>query len=68
MWAGPGDAAWTGNWPGIGPICTPENQGCGYTVLRELRKTVPAGALVYANYGKGVTFWETNEQAAVFRQ
>ena len=66
MWAGPGDAAWTGNWPGIGPICTPENQGCGYTVQRELRKTVPAGALVYTNYGKGVTFWETNEQAAVF--
>jgi hypothetical protein len=22
--------------------------------------------MVYANYGKGVTFWETNEQAAVF--
>lgn len=66
MWAGPGDAAWTGNWPGIGPICTPENQSCGYTVQRELRKNVPAGALVYTNYGKGVTFWETNEQAAVF--
>jgi hypothetical protein len=66
MWAGPGDAAWTGNWPGIGPICSPENQGCGYTVVRQLRRTVPAGALTYANYGKGVTFWETNEQAAVF--
>lgn len=66
MWAGPGDAAWTGNWPGYGPICTPENQRCGYTVLRDLRKSVPAGTMVYANYGKGVTFWETNEQAAVF--
>jgi hypothetical protein len=66
MWAGPGDAVWTGKWPGTGPICSPENQSCGYTVQRELRKTVPAGALVYTNYGKGVTFWETNEQAAVF--
>ena len=66
MWAGAGDAPWTGNWPGIGPICTPENQSCGYSVQRQLRKAVPAGALVYTNYGKGVTFWETNEQAAVF--
>ncbi|MBT2538213.1 hypothetical protein [Arthrobacter sp. ISL-69] len=66
MWAGPGDAAWTGIWPGYGPICTPENQRCGYTVQRDLRKSLPAGTMVYANYGKGVTFWETNEQAAVF--
>ncbi|MDV8147961.1 hypothetical protein [Arthrobacter sp. B10-11] len=66
MWAGPGNAAWTGNWPGMGPICAPETERCGYTVQREARKSVPAGALVYGNYGKGVTFWETNEQAAVF--
>lgn len=66
MWGGPGDAAWTRNWPGTGPICMPESEPCGYTVQRELRKNLPAGELVYANYGKGVTFWETNEQAAVF--
>jgi hypothetical protein len=66
MWGGPGSAAWTLNWPGMGPICAPENQTCGYSVQREIRKTTTAESLVYANYGKGVTFWETNEQAAVF--
>lgn len=66
MWAGPGNDAWTRNWPGAGPVCAPEAGRCGYTVQREMRKTVPAGQLVYANYGKGVTFWETNEQAAAF--
>jgi hypothetical protein len=66
MWAGPGDAPWTRNWPGAGPICTPETERCGYTIQREMRKGIPTGQLVYANYGKGVTFWETNEQASVF--
>jgi hypothetical protein len=66
MWAGPGDAPWTRNWPGAGPICTPETERCGYTIQREMRKGIPTGQLVYANYGKGVTFWETNEQASIF--
>ena len=58
MWARGGNADWTGSWPGTGEICSPANLGCGFTVQRELLKALPAQALVYSNYGKGVTFWE----------
>jgi hypothetical protein len=65
MWAGPGDAPWTGKLPPE-PTCIPEDAKCGYTVMMELRDKVPAGVLTYANYGKGVTFWQTREQAERF--
>ena len=66
MWARGGNADWTGSWPGTGEICSPANLGCGFTVQRELLKALPAQALVYSNYGKGVTFWEGDENAATF--
>lgn len=71
MWAGAGDASWTGK-EGVGAEaegkypCIPEDAPCGYTVMRELRDKVPPGVLTYANYGKGVTFWQTREQAERF--
>lgn len=66
MWAGPGDAAWTGNWPGQGPVCEPAEGRCGYTLQQQLAAGVEPSKMTYANYGKGVTFWETDKQAARF--
>lgn len=66
MWAGAGDAAWTGKFAGEGPICTPEQAKCGYTVQNQLRSLAPPGVMTYANYGKGVTFWFSDEQAQSF--
>lgn len=66
MWAGPGSAEWTGAWPGQDSICTPAHGKCGYTVQGQLAGLLPEGTLSYANYGKGVTFWESDEQAARF--
>ena len=40
--------------------------GAGYTVMEEALKQVPAGKMSYANYGKGVTFWESDAEAAQF--
>jgi hypothetical protein len=71
MWAGPGDAPWTGEegtgaeLRGIYP-CIPDDAHCGYTVMMELRNKVAPDILTYANYGKGVTFWQTREDAERF--
>jgi hypothetical protein len=40
--------------------------GPGYTVMEEALKRVPPGMMSYANFGKGVTFWETDAEAAQF--
>lgn len=66
MWAGAGDSPWTGNYPGQGDICSPSTAKCGYTVMRELLKDLEPRRLVYANYGKGVSFWQTDTEAARF--
>lgn len=66
MWGGPGSAAWTGKYPGDGSICSPSSSQCGYTVMQTLAAKAPAGELKYANYGKGVTMWESADQAAQF--
>ncbi|MET4538953.1 hypothetical protein ABIE37_000708 [Arthrobacter bambusae] len=66
MWAGPGNATWTGNYPGEGPPCSPEGTPCGYTIQKDRRAVAPQGALLYSNYGKGVTFWESDEEAREF--
>ena len=66
MWAGAGDAPWTGRMPGDGPICTPEDAACGYTVMSTLSDEIAPDILAYTNYGKGVTFWETREAAQRF--
>ncbi|PYI68358.1 hypothetical protein CVV68_05965 [Arthrobacter livingstonensis] len=66
MWGGPGTAAWTGNWPGQGDICSPAQAQCGYTIMAQHKAEAPAGNMLLANYGKGVTFWESDSQAAKF--
>ncbi len=67
MWAGPGSGRWTGKSPGKGKVCATE-EPCGYDVLRQLTKLFPEkdGRLRYANYGKGVMFWESDDEAAEF--
>lgn len=67
MWGGPGDSAWTGNYPGQGPICRPTQSRCGYTVQRRVLASFPNDRrLRFANYGKGVIFWQSDAQAARF--
>jgi hypothetical protein len=66
MWAGPGDAAWTGKYPGQGEICRPAGSACGYTILNTWRPNVPQGDMIASNFGKGVTFWESDLDAARF--
>ena len=38
----------------------------GYPIMEEAMKRVPSGVMSYANFGKGVTFWETDAEAAKF--
>ncbi|MET8091046.1 DUF4082 domain-containing protein [Micromonospora sp. NPDC005220] len=67
MWGGPGSSAWTGNHPGQGAVCQPANGRCGYTVQETMLRRFPAdGRMRYANYGKGVMFWETDAEAGRF--
>lgn len=68
MWGGPGDAAWTGNYPGQGPVCSPENAACGYTIMQTALNNLPAfdGRLMFSNFGKGVMFWQSDAQARRF--
>ncbi|MGN7201878.1 hypothetical protein [Arthrobacter sp. SAFR-044] len=66
MWAGGGDSTWTGRSQGEGVICDPADSECGYTVQSALVKQFPPQALLYSNYGKGVTFQLKNPQAAQF--
>ncbi|WP_235835439.1 MULTISPECIES: hypothetical protein [Arthrobacter] len=66
MWAGPGSTAWTGNYPGAGTVCSPADSKCGFTVQQTLVPHAPAGMMVYSNYGKGVTFWESSAEAGQF--
>lgn len=67
MWAGPGNARWTGYYPGTGVICAPASAYCGYTVQRTLSSRLPHDRrLRYSNYGKGVIFWDSYPEAAPF--
>jgi hypothetical protein len=66
MWAGAGSDAWTGNYPGDSDICSPSDGACGYTALQKLLSAAPSGAMTYANYGKGITFWQSAAQAKPF--
>ncbi len=65
MWAGPGSAPWTGNDPGK-DICVPVDALCGFTVMETLLQRAPPGVPTYVNYGKGVAFWNSDEDAARF--
>ena len=74
MWGGAGDAPWTGMTPGPGVplvvenkwLCIPEDAQCGYTAMRAFQKQVPPGVMAYANYGKGVAFWQPRQHAERF--
>lgn len=67
MWGGAGSAAWTGNWPGTGPICNPPGSLCGYTIQETLLAGFPNdGRPRFGNYGKGVIFWQSDADAARF--
>jgi hypothetical protein len=61
MEGGPGNGTWTGNG------CSPSNTQCGYTIMQTTRARYPNdNRMRYANYGKGITFWESNAEAARF--
>ncbi|MDG4764265.1 DUF4082 domain-containing protein [Solwaraspora sp. WMMD406] len=68
MWGGPGNGTWTGKYPGQGQICTTTREGCGLDVMKKESATVPSGdkGLRYANYGKGVMFWQSDSDASKF--
>jgi hypothetical protein len=67
MWGGPGGGTWTGAFPGNGDICSPASAKCGYTVMQTQAGKLPGDhRLRYTNYGKGVTFWESNAEASRF--
>jgi hypothetical protein len=67
MWGGAGAGKWTGKWPGQGDSCTPKGSGCGQDIQGTLHGKLPKdGRMAYANYGKGVMFWQSDEDAAKF--
>lgn len=64
MWGGAGAGKWTGKYPGQGDICVTKVP-CGPDVMSQLSAGLPDdGRLRYANFGKGVMFWQTDQQAA----
>lgn len=65
LWAHDGDAEWTGNFPGEGTICIPEDASCGYTVLKMLNDRLPQdGKPRYQNIGFHAMLYATTEGAA----
>jgi hypothetical protein len=62
---GPGNAAWSGVQQS--KSCVPVSAACGYTVMQTLASAFPQdGRPFYANYGKGILFWQTDPQATQF--
>ena len=43
-----------------------DGPGAGYEVMEEAIRNSPPGVMTYANFGKGVSFWETDAEAAQF--
>lgn len=66
MWAGAGSGAWTGAMFWQGESCVDPGSGCGYTVLDEFMKTAPVSPVRYGQFGKGVTFWQSDAEASRF--
>ena len=68
MWAGAGDATWTGKYPGQGEPCTSGKMDCGFDVMRKLKEDLPSGdgRMMYANFGKGVMFWHSDANSRKF--
>ena len=68
MWGGPGRASGPGKDPDSGgPICIPEDRSCGYTAMAEMVRRLPDdGRMRYANFGKGIAFWQSEAEARQF--
>ncbi|SCF25668.1 hypothetical protein GA0074695_4861 [Micromonospora viridifaciens] len=68
MWGGAGNGTWTGRYPGEGNICVSGRYDCGHDVMKRLSAQFPSGdgRLRYANFGKGVMFWQSDSKAAAF--
>jgi hypothetical protein len=66
MWGGAGDGKWTGKWPGQGEVCATKTP-CGFDAMQQLTDGLPdRSRLLYSNYGKGVMFWQNDQDAAKF--
>lgn len=66
MWAGIGTNKWTGKGQGQ-QVCIPEGSACGLTVLQTILDGLPqdqSSRFRYANYGKGIMFWESDSDSA----
>lgn len=66
MWAGAGWGLHRAVSPGEGDTCANSGEKCGFTILRELASNFPSTALLYTNFGKGVTFWNSDIDSATF--
>ncbi len=68
MWGGAGNGTWTGKYPGEGHPCTSGRYDCGFDVMDRLSARLPAddGRMRYANFGKGIMFWQSDADASRF--
>ncbi|MFI5937434.1 DUF4082 domain-containing protein [Actinoplanes sp. NPDC051494] len=68
MWAGAGAGKWTGKYPGEGDVCASGKTDCGFDVMTRLSAGLPSGdgRMRYANFGKGVMFWQSDADASKF--
>lgn len=68
MWGGAGNSTWTGKYPGEGQPCTSGKYDCGFDVMKRLSSGLPDddGRMTYANFGKGVMFWQSDTAASRF--
>ncbi|GLY05272.1 MULTISPECIES: hypothetical protein [Actinoplanes] len=68
MWGGAGTGTWTGKYPGEGHPCTSGQYDCGFDVMKRLSAELPTGdgRMRYANFGKGVVFWQGDDAAGRF--
>ena len=57
-------------WPNSCKTAKGKNQDegakCGYTAMEQHQSRVVPGELRYANYGKGIMFWESDDEARKF--
>jgi hypothetical protein len=73
---GPGSAAWNPHGGFTSSACIPAGSRCGYTVANFFYSGQPTSygspgypinnAVIHQGYGKGVLFWESDQQAAKF--
>jgi hypothetical protein len=60
------DVAWPNSCTNSSGNQTTGNAQCGYTAMQQAQSRVATGEMRYANYGKGVGFWESDSEAAKF--